>query len=56
MLFKHLELDFDAKFPLLRLLLFLSDLKSTIDSYYDKNINSISVKKQILPLSFLCVT
>ena len=25
------ELDFDVKFPLLRLLLFLSDLKSTID-------------------------
>ena len=24
------ELDFDVKFPLLRLLLFLSDLKSTI--------------------------
>ena len=27
------ELDIDVKFPLLRLLLFLSDLKSTINEY-----------------------
>ena len=35
------ELDFDVKFPLLRLLLFLIDFKSTILDYSDqKNICS----------------
>ena len=32
------ELDFDVKFPLLRLLLFLSDLKSTIMLYNQLNL------------------
>ena len=33
------KLDFDVKFPLLRLLLFLSDLKSTISSLIKKGRN-----------------
>ena len=32
------ELDFDVKFPLLRLLLFLSDLKSTISASHQKTL------------------
>ena len=40
------ELDFDAKFPLLRLLLFLNDLKSTIFMSFNKLIIKI-----ILPIN-----
>ena len=44
------ELDLDVKFPLLRLLLFLSDLKSTIFSDFDSKEDVINA---ILGSSFV---